>query len=175
MALYSGSEKGSWGWMSTFLKENPNFTSLLSSIGVAVFWFGMIFGRFIFGFLAGRCSPKKTVCGLTLLSIAAVLCSELFSVPWLIFAVVALMGLAFSGQWPFLLAMGSSSVSGSDGAVNAMIIAGGGIGSAIIPYTQGLIAGWAGTTAATFLPALCFAGIFLLLTFVPTHVRSMEK
>lgn len=166
MALYTGSEVGSWGWMSTSLKEGMGFSITKAGIAVGVFWSSMTIGRFLCGHLTLKYSLRSIIITLSLLSSVFVLLSGLRSSEILLWFVIVALGFSFSSQWPLIASYGSEHYKASSGTVFAILVASGGLGTTIIPYLMGVIGEQANLQLASVSPAIFFIAIAFIFIFI---------
>ncbi|MCX7745705.1 MAG: MFS transporter [Clostridia bacterium] len=139
MFLYTGAEVGSWGWMSTFLKESAKFDPLKSSIAVAAFWLSITVGRIACGFITLRFKLRSIITVLAFLSAAATFLSGWIHSESTLWIIIILMGLTYSSQWPLIVSYGSSLHKTSSGTVFSLLIGSGAIGTMVIPFVMGVI------------------------------------
>lgn len=154
MFLYTGSEVGGWGWLSTFLKKNLDFSSLSSSMAVGIFWSAVTLGRFLFSYLTGKFSIRQLVIALSFASAAVTFLLGISSNPYSIWILIFLMGFAYSGIWPLIVAYGDSRYDKTKGTIFALLIGSGGVGAATIPLLLGMIAQNTNIHFAIISPAL---------------------
>lgn len=166
IAVYSGAEVGSWGWMSTFLKEKLHFSVMKSGIAVGVFWAGITIGRFLCGLFTDRISTRNFIRILTLSSIIAIILSGVLADEKLVFLSIAVMGLSFSSLWPFMVSLGSSCFKKTSGTVFSLLVASGGIGASIIPYLLGIVGEKFSIRAAMTAPAAFFLIILVIFSIL---------
>jgi Fucose permease len=162
MFFYTGSEIGGWGWMATFCKQNLKFTPLKSSMAVAVFWGAMSIGRLICGRLSLHFSSRKIIIVLASLSTVATVLAGVIQNEIVVFLVITIMGLAYSSQWPLIVAYGSKYHPENSGIVYALLIGCGGFGSTLIPLLMGFIADNTNSRIAMISPAIWFLAIALI-------------
>lgn len=140
MFLYTGSEVGSWGWLSTFLKRNLAFTAVKSSIAVGLFWFSMTVGRYICSFLSNRFKTRSIVIILALASGIATVLAGAVTGEFGVWIIIVIIGLTYSGLWPMIISYGNKLFQNSKGTVFSLFIGGGGIGASVVPLMIGVIA-----------------------------------
>jgi len=158
LLLYTGSEVGSWGWMSTFLTRS-GFSIVESSVAVGVFWAAMTVGRLLCGQLTLRYELRTIVIGLAGLAAVATLASGLVVARTAVWVVIVALGLTYSSQWPLIAAYGSERYTASSGTVFALLVGSGGLGTTVVPYLMGLIGERATIRAAMISPAALFLAI----------------
>ena len=171
MVLYTGSEIGGWGWMSTFLKQNLQFTPAKSSIAVGLFWGGMTVGRIICGRLSLRYPAKNIILVLAFLSAGITVYSGFIINETTVLIVITLMGLVYSSLWPLIAGYGGNYRPENSGTVYALLIGCGTIGGALIPLLMGVIAQNINIRVAMISPAI----LFLLVAIIFINLKSMPK
>lgn len=158
--LYTGTEVGVWGWMSTFMGEEMKLSHGISAILVSVFWISMTLGRIVCGKLIKFFKIKNIITILALLSGIVILLSGFVKgdiMPWII---VVATGFAFSSIYPFLLSIGSARRSSA--TAFAIMVGSGGIGTILIPFFMGVIGDYMGTNMAMMSPSILMFIIALL-------------
>ncbi len=173
MFLYTGSEVGSWGWMTTFLNEDMSFSILKSSIAVAGFWASMTVSRFICGYLTLKFSEKWIVAVLAFFSAIFVLLMGLVQSETMIWFVIIGLGFSFSSQWPLIATYGSKAHKASSATVFAMLVGSGGLGATIIPYAMGLVGEVVGVKVASMSPVIFF--LIIVVIFVTVDKKVLES
>ncbi len=166
MFLYTGSEIGSWGWMSTFLKENMGFSIAKSSIAVGAFWASMAVSRFICGHLTFRFAERHIIIVLAVISALFVYLSGLHMNELIMWVVIIGLGFGFSSQWPLIAAFGSKDYKEASGTVFALLVGSGGLGGTVIPYFMGTIGEKVNTRVASMSPVVFFAAIAVIFFFI---------
>jgi MFS transporter, FHS family, glucose/mannose:H+ symporter len=167
MFLYTGTEVSTWGWMSTFLKQQLGFSIFLSGVAVAVFWSSLTLGRAACGRLALRVSIPKLVSVLSASAFVVVLLSGFVSSAQVYWVVIALTGLSFSSMYPMLLSYGveHDMPLSAQTAAYSVLMAGGSIGNAVIPWVAGVVGEKVGIQAAMMGPSALFL-IILVIVFI---------
>jgi fucose permease len=169
MMFYTGAEVGSWGWICTFLEEEIGFTTIKSSIALGLFWISITVGRLICGGLTFRYSTRSLVIALSFLSsIATGLCALVAS-EFLAWVVIVFMGLSFSSVWPLIVGYGGQKYKKSSGTAFAVLVASGGAGSMIIPYSMGLVSERAGLRAGMISPVILFLLVAVIFATIENN------
>ncbi len=174
MFLYTGSEVGSWGWMSTFLKENMNFGIFKSGIAVAAFWASVTISRFMCGYLALKYNTKYIIIILAAFASLFVLLSGFELGEGMMWFVIIGLGFSFSSQWPLIATFGSQHYPASAGTVFALLVGSGGLGGMIIPYAMGYIGERYNTRIAAMSPSILFLVIVVVFIFIDKTRRSAQ-
>lgn len=172
MILYTGSEVGSWGMLSSFLKGSLNFSIYLSSIAVGVFWLSMTVGRFLSGLLLKYFRVEKMIVFFALSSTIATLLASVFTTKNLIWILIVLMGLSFSSIWGFIAGFGGKRYPKYSGTVFALLIGSGGAGGIVIPMLMAFVAQYGNVQFAFMILSLFFASlaaIFMYLAKTTNH------
>lgn len=172
MFLYTGSEVGSWGWMSTFLKENMNFSIIKSGIAVATFWASITVSRVICGYLTLRFDVKWIVIVLAFSSSIFVLLMGFELSESLMWVVIFGLGFSFSSQWPLIATFGSKDYPTSTGTVFALLVGSGGLGGTVIPYAMGFIGEKSTMQIAAMSPSILFVIIAVIFLRIDKKVKA---
>lgn len=174
MMFYTGSEVGSWGWMSTFLKKNMGLSVIMSSVSVGVFWAAMTVGRLLCGVLTLRYGIRRIVTVLGYSSAAVTIVAGIVSSELALFAAIAGMGLTYSSQWPLIVSYGGEHFKTSSGTVFALLIGSGTVGSALVPYIMGVIGEYINTRVAMISPAVLLLMVGLIFTAMGKEKRIAQ-
>jgi len=162
MFLYTGSEVGSWGWMTTFLKENMNFDIVKSGIAVAAFWASMTVSRFICGYLTLKFSEKWIIISLAFVSAIFVLLMGFELSETMMWIVIIGLGFSFSSQWPLIATFGSKDYPASSGTAFALLVGSGGLGGTVIPYAIGFVGDKVNVHIAAMSPTIFLIAIVII-------------
>lgn len=139
MILYVGSEISVWGWISTLLKQQYKISPFKSSASVALFWGFMIIGRIITAKLTNSMKLKKIILLLSISGTVFTLLIALSRTELMVWIILALIGLSYSGIWATILAY-SKKISGKFATSSFyIVVAAGGVGGMIFPYFSGVI------------------------------------
>lgn len=166
MFLYTGSEVGSWGWMSTFLKGNMNFGIIKSGIAVAAFWASMTISRFICGFLTFKFNIRWIIITLAFFSSIFVFLMGFEVSEGVMWFVIIGLGFSFSSQWPLIASFGSEKYPASSGTVFALLVGSGGLGGTVIPYAMGYLGEKTNEHIAAMSPAILFIVIVVIFLWI---------
>ena len=172
MFLYTGSEVGSWGWMTTFLKGNMGFGIVKSGVAVATFWLSMTVSRFICGYLALKYKANHIIMVMAGFSALFVFASGFALGEGMMWFVIIGLGFSFSSQWPMIATFGSRDYPGSTGTVFALLVGSGGLGGMIIPYVMGVIGDKHNTHLAAMSPTIFFVAIVVIIALIEQPVKS---
>ncbi len=174
MLLYTGSEVGAWGWLSTFMQSEFKFSPLSSSITVGIFWIAMIVGRIICTILNQKINAKTLIIILASLSVAVVILAGLVKSSIGIWIAIVLLGLVFSGQWPLIVIYGTQDYEKGLGTIIATYVGCGGIGMSLIPFIMGVIGDNFGIRLSMLGISLFFVGIVIAMLKVD-NLASKEN
>ncbi|HVO26070.1 MAG TPA: MFS transporter [Candidatus Margulisiibacteriota bacterium] len=158
LGVYVGTEVGIGGWLTKYMVTVRGVTLTYAGNALSVYWLGLAAGRIALSVLSHRIREEKLLTGLTL-GAAVASCSVLI-VESPIGAVIGagLTGLAFSGIFPAVIALGGRSHPHDTAGVTSVMIAGAGLGGIVIPWTMSAVAEGAGLVAGMALyPVLCAA------------------
>jgi fucose permease len=162
MFLYTGSEVGAWGWMSTFMREKVGFDIIKSSVAVGIFWLSMIIGRLTTAPLTLKITPRVLLMILAYAAAVITVLSGLATNEILIWILVVFLGLSYSSQWPAIVSYGSDHYKKSTGTVFALLIGCGGLGMSVVPFFMGVIGQYVNISVSIITPAVLFLGIGLI-------------
>lgn len=162
--FYVGSENAFSGWMVTYLTTAVSFSESGAQNMLSTLWLMVIAGRIV----TGRMSKFISHATMTFfMSLGALLSMLLFlssSSPFLIGLSIVMIGLMFSGIYPLTMANANPVIKGS-ATSSAIVIAGGGLGSTILPYVTGKIADTWGTTAIIYAIIVTLSAMVILTGF----------
>ena len=161
--LYAGSEGGTWGWMSTFLKKGMHISINASGFIVGAFWMSMAIGRIICGTLTKYFQVENITIFLSISSGIVVILSGLLQGQTAMFIISVALGLAFSSQYPFLLTIGSKIRSNATSF--SLLVGSGGMGIIIVPFIMGWIGDYFSIRAAMMSPSILFFTLAAILFF----------
>ena len=173
--LESGMEATVGGWTATFFVEELGVAIDRAPIYLALFWLGLMSGRFALGPLARR-SPPMTI-------VAGGVCIALVSALWLVASgspssagtAVFFIGGGFAPVFPVLFGVIGDRYSRLSGTALSIALGMALTGGMLMPYATGLIAS-ASTLRASFaiVPAALVA-LALLLTVLWQRVTQPER
>ena len=175
MFLYTGSEVGSWGWMSEFCESVMQFTVIESSIAVAVFWVAMTISRFVVARLLRKVDLRKFI---MVLALAAGVISAVMGImdhKVFVWIIIVLLGAACSSQWSMIVSYGAEIYKRNTGTVFAMLVASGGIGMSFVPGAMGFSAEHIGLRGSLVFPAALFALIAAVFIIIPKIAPKSEN
>jgi FHS family glucose/mannose:H+ symporter-like MFS transporter len=178
LGLYVGAEVSIAGWLVTFLQQQFGWSEALGSWALSGYWSGFLGGRLLIGILARRLASGRLLRGCC---VGALLSSLLGAVaPWPALAVVCytVTGVSISGIFPTVMAITLQRFPAYTGAVTALLIMGGAVGSTLLPGTLGAAGQLAGMRGAMLLLPLIFAAMLVLVvgTNAPAHpVQAVRR
>jgi len=157
--FYNGAATGLVGWINTYM-EQMQFSTILGSSMVTVFYIGLTTGRFLCGIFSDRLGFSRTILICSIGSLLFYPLAVFTSQPILIAAGVILSGFFFSGLHPTGLAYANRLFPDSAGTVTGMLSTAMTLGAMILPWLIGLIADYSGFRAGL---GLAFASLFILV------------
>ncbi len=148
LALYVGVELSVGNWLFTHLKTAFDATDVVAGAATALYWAGIMVGRFAMGTIGARIGPHQLILGNA--TVSALALAGALVAPTLALAVVALtvLGVAIANIFPAVIAIAGAAYPHARGTVTGALIATGGIGGAIFPWLTGVIAEHAGLGVA---------------------------
>ncbi|HHT64576.1 MAG: MFS transporter [Caldicoprobacterales bacterium] len=156
--IYNGSATSLVGWINTHLNE-MQFSAILGSSMVTIFYIGLTLGRFLCGYFSDRVGFSLTILVCSLGSLLFYPLGIYFSQPVLISIGVFLSGFFFSGLFPTALAYANRLFPSSTGTITGTLSTAMSLGAMIIPWLVGLLADGAGFQAGL---SLGYALLFIL-------------
>jgi fucose permease len=164
LGVYVGTEVGIGGWLTKYLVTVRGVTLTYAGNALSVYWLGLAAGRLVLSMLSHRIREETLLVGLSLGATVALSSALIVAPPLGAVICAGLTGLAFSGIFPAVIALGGRSHPHDTAGVTSVMIAGAGLGGIIIPWTMsavaeaaGLVAGmgvYAGLCAAMLVQAL---------------------
>jgi fucose permease len=164
-----GTQNGIFYWMVSFLKEVRVFPILLAGFGLSLFSIGMATGRLLSGWVTGKLGNTKILLSLVvILNIALFLFNHIIGKE-ITLALCFVMGIACSGIFPGLLALGGINFPQFSGTTMGIIATATGIGSALMPWVMSM-ASRATSLRAGFL--LCNVTVFTAFCLVTWYFKQ---
>jgi len=138
LLLYVGAELGVSTWVAEYFVKIRGSTPSVGAYAVALFWIGLLAGRFSLSILYKGSRQEYIVLVLAVLAAAGLGVMLMVRSTWATAVAVFLTGLGFSGIYPLSVAIvGRFSRSGV--AVGA-VTTGGGVGSFTFPFLMAILA-----------------------------------
>jgi len=162
--LYVGGEAGIGAWLFLYLRVAASLGPGVASMGVSIYWLGLIAGRITGGRLADRIAPREmTICA-GMISAAALF--GLIAAPMSYgFAAgcIFLIGFGYGPVFPNMVAIGAVRFPSQVGRMSSIIMSGGALGGVFVPWLMGhAIAIW--TPRASMEVALAATALMALLS-----------
>ena len=170
--LLLATEQGFTGWVAAYLQDIDILPMELASLGLAMFWLSILFGRYINTRLPSTINQRAII--LTEISGAAIAVLVILISRNLMISLgtVVCFGLFMAGLYPNLLAFGSEVYPGDASLVSGIFVTGVGLGKLMGPAIIGATATRTGIPAAMYLTLfllLCLAALFSLRIKVRTN------
>lgn len=144
--IYNGSATSLVGWINTHMNE-MQYSTILGSSMVTIFYIGLTIGRFVCGYFSDRVGFSRTILICSFGSLLFYPLAIYFSQPILISIGVFLAGLFLSGLFPTALAYANRLFPSSAGTVTGTLSTAMSLGAMIVPWLVGLLADQAGFQA----------------------------
>jgi fucose permease len=136
--LYVGAENGIGAWLFLFLHKRSALSESVSSWGVSLYWGGLIAGRFAGARLAHRIAPRPFTLMASILAAAAL--AIMIATPD-VHAIAAmaifLIGFGYGPIFPNMVALGAEQFPAEVGRITSIVVAGGALGGAVVPWLMG--------------------------------------
>lgn len=162
--LYVGAEVGFASWMPTYFRERLPGGIPWEGLVVTIFWIAMTIGRIAVGPLIGRIPLLRLTMLLAVGSVIGSVLATIWTSPLVVICFVAWTGFCFSGIFGLILAEACELYPTTAGSVFGGIVAAGGVGGAILPWSMAILAGtWLHWQGALLLIPAASAGIVVIL------------
>ena len=140
LALYVGVELSIGNWAFTYLRTTYGAGDAVAGAATALFWGGIMCGRFAMGTIGTRVTPHQLIVANAVA--AALALAVTVAAPTLPLAVIALtmVGVAIANIFPAVIAIAGEEYPHAVGTVTGALIAMGGLGGAIFPWLVGVVA-----------------------------------
>jgi fucose permease len=131
-----GTQNGIYFWLVSFLREVRSFPIFLAGVGLSLFSSGMAAGRLLSGWLVGHLGDTRVIMILLIiLNIALVLFLYTDTNPWIL-VICLIAGIACSGLFPGLLALGGKNFPQWSGTAVGILGTAAGLGSSLMPWVM---------------------------------------
>jgi FHS family glucose/mannose:H+ symporter-like MFS transporter len=171
--MYVGTESSINGWLTTYLSDVVVLKKVSPQDVLSIFWVATIAGRLLSAHLSNFFSKEIL---LLIYSLGGAIFFALFvlsSLELFVVLCVVMMGLFFAGVYPTTVANASSLIKGSGTAAGIMLSLGG-LGGAVVPYLNGLIAEHKGLYAS--MSVIIFFGLILIgIAITNIFIAKKEK
>lgn len=171
--LYVGAETGAGTWMAAYFKHELRTSGPLAASTVALLWMGIGLGRVAAVWSSRHFSDYALISGSLALAAISQAVLLLLNSPIAAMVAVLVLGFALGPVWPTIVSRAGAAHPQQSGAVLALVVSTGGIGSAIIPPTIGQAAGSVGLRYAIWICFLLLAINFAI--FVRLWMRNRAR
>lgn len=137
--LYVGSEMGINYWSVFYMESNIGITKITASSFLSLFWIAMTVGRFICFVIAKKIGGKKLLISLSFISIFAFAVFMSADSKAATGGAIFLLGLAFSGVFPTIMALGIDRFPKALGTITGLLMTFMGGGTLLFPWFIGVI------------------------------------
>lgn len=139
LLCYTGAEVAAWGWLSSTLQFQSQFSVMQAGVAVSLFWVAMTAGRLLCGRMLKVYPVKKLLIVLGVVSAAVSFAMSFASGIFMVYLLVVLLGLGCSSMFPFLNTYGAAQSKLPTGSSYSILMVSGGLGSMFIPYAIGAV------------------------------------
>lgn len=163
--LLLATEQGITGWVTAYLEDINILPMKLASLGLAIFWLSMLFGRYLNTHLPTSISLRMIILAESVsaaIALLVILTSRNMIVSLM---AVAFFGLSMAGLYPNVLAEASERYPGDSSVVSGIFVTGVGLGKLTGPVLIGLIATSASISSAMYLTWFLLIGLAILFSF----------
>ncbi len=173
LGVYVGTEVGIGGWLTKYMMTVRGVTLTYAGNALSVYWLGLTAGRLLLSVLSHRVREETLLVGLTFAASVTSCSVLLVASPGGAVICAGLTGLAFSGIFPAVIALGGRSHPHDTAGVTSVMIAGAGLGGIVFPWTMSAVADVAGLVAGMAVyAALCAAMLVQALLVRATLLAS---
>ena len=159
---YVGAEMGINGWSVLYLERSLDMDKMTASSLLANFWLAMTLGRVACAALGKKLGERNLLALLALLSCVTYALFLLAPSPALAGAGLVGTGLAFSGVFPALLAIGGNAWPRATGTITGMAMTFSGIGFMAAPWLIGVITAGSSIAAGMGMLVALLAALMVL-------------
>jgi FHS family glucose/mannose:H+ symporter-like MFS transporter len=172
IVLYIAAEAAVSMWLITFLKDEYGVRSVPAHWTLTALWAGLVVGRWICAYLSKRIDPFKLLTFLTVASALTLLVAPLTGSKAAALVMYPVLGLFYSGIYPFLIAYASWFPLELSGAVFTIFVGLGAVGGAVLPYLVGLVNQFAGVVVGMSSISIAVFGVLVCLYGLRGHVSE---
>jgi len=140
MILYVGSEMGINYWSVLYMELGLGITKITASSFLSLFWIAMTMGRFVCFVVAKKIGGKKLLISLSFISVFAFAVFMSADSQVTAGGSIFLLGLAFSGIFPTIMALGIDRFPKALGTITGLLMTFMGGGALLFPWFIGMIA-----------------------------------
>ncbi|MEX1378150.1 MAG: MFS transporter [Eubacteriales bacterium] len=137
--FYVGIENAVNGWIVTFLSESKIVSETASNSVLSVLWLLVIIGRLINRRLKKSITLESRIVVTSIIILLSYVLLITTSSVFVLLASVVILGLAMSAFYPNVIANSSEKIKSNSTALG-LILSFGGLGGAVIPWINGLVA-----------------------------------
>lgn len=164
LGLYVGAEVSIAGWLVTFLQQEFGWSDVLGAWALSGYWGGFLAGRLVISASARRLAPGRLLIACCTGALGSSLLGAVAPLPMLAAACYTLAGASIAGIFPTVLAITLQRFPAYTGAVTAILIMGGAVGSTLLPGMLGAGGQWLGMRGAMLLLPAVFAVMLVLVS-----------
>jgi FHS family glucose/mannose:H+ symporter-like MFS transporter len=139
LLCYTGAEVAAWGWLSSTLQFQSEFSVMQAGVAVSLFWTAMTAGRLLCGRMLKFYPAKRLLAVLGVVSAVVSFAMAFASGVFMVYCMVVLLGLGCSSMFPFLNTYGAAQSKLPTGSSYSILMVSGGLGSTFIPYLVGAV------------------------------------
>ena len=172
IVLYIAAEAAVSMWLITFLEDKYGVGSRGAHLTLTALWAGLVLGRWICAYLTRKIDPFRVLTFLTFASALTLLVAPLAGSKAAAFIMYPLLGLFYSGIYPFLIAYASWFPPDLSGAVFTIFVGLGAVGGAVLPYLVGLVNQFAGVVLGMSSISIAVFGVLACLYWLRGHVSE---
>jgi fucose permease len=164
LGLYVGAEVSIAGWLVTFLQQQFGWSEAMGAWALSGYWGGFLAGRLVISASARRLAPGRLLIACCAGALGSSLLGAGAPLPVIAAACYTLTGASIAGIFPTVLAVTLQRFPAYTGAVTAILIMGGAVGSTLLPGMLGASGQWLGMRGAMLLLPAVFAVMLALVS-----------
>jgi len=170
-----GTQNGIFYWLVSFLENVRLFPIFLAGLGLSLFSIGMATGRLLSGWVTWRFGNTRILLSLLIiLNIAIFLFNNTIGKE-ISLALCFMMGIACSGIFPGLLALGGINFPQFSGTTMGIIATATGVGSAFMPWAMSIVSRSTSLKAGFLLCNLTVLAAFCLIILSFKRLLNSEQ
>lgn len=133
-----GTQNGIFYWLVSFLKNIRLFPIFLAGLGLSLFSIGMATGRLLSGWITRKLENTRVLLILSIILNVALFLFNNIIAKEMVLVLCFMMGIACSGIFPSLLALGGINFPQYSGTTMGIIATATGVGSAFMPWAMSI-------------------------------------
>ena len=172
LMFYIAAESAVSMWLITFLHRQDSVGLTPAHLVLTGLWAGITVGRLVCGYLAERMDPFRILVFISGGAAVTLLITPLLGSKVAAIALYPLVGLFYSGIYPFLIGYAALFPPAVSSMVFTLYVAAGAAGGAVLPYFVGLVNQFGGRVLGMSSIALPVFGVLVCLYWLRSQVSE---